>query len=213
MEKRSYNPYIMGKMVFDLNEKRIPAIEEEVGQHGIDISILGSQNESQERDITEIKDSLISIAGSLNSMNSRVTALEQSPGISTEIVDVAIDDSNTNFRQIITGKNVLKVEFLGFYVDSAFATGSNVPSYGGDRPANGQFDVPLAREAEFPQTSGSYSVNYNVVKLITTSSGSVFLENKRYDNGSVSVGVVTDIDPVSITVQPNTVAKFKLYTF
>ncbi len=76
MEKRSYNPYIMGKIVFDLNEKTIPAIEEEVGQHGIDISILGSQNESQERDITEIKDSLISIAGSLNSMGTRVTALE-----------------------------------------------------------------------------------------------------------------------------------------
>ena len=31
MEQRKYNPYIMGKMVFDLNEKRIPAIEEEVG--------------------------------------------------------------------------------------------------------------------------------------------------------------------------------------
>lgn len=76
MEKRSYNPYIMGKIVFDLNEKRIPAIEEEVGQHGIDISILGSQNEAQERDITEIKNSLISIAGSLNSMDTRVTALE-----------------------------------------------------------------------------------------------------------------------------------------
>lgn len=30
MEQRKYNPYIMGKMVFDLNEKRIPAIEEEV---------------------------------------------------------------------------------------------------------------------------------------------------------------------------------------
>ena len=83
MEKRNYNPYIMGKIVFDLNEKRIPAIEEEVGQHGIDISILGSQNESQERDITEIKDSLISIAGSLNSMGTRVTALETPKAISS----------------------------------------------------------------------------------------------------------------------------------
>ena len=76
MEKRSYNPYIMGKIVFDLNEKTIPAIEEEVGQHGIDISILGSQNESQERDITEIKDSL-------NSMGTRVTALETPKAISS----------------------------------------------------------------------------------------------------------------------------------
>ena len=83
MEKRNYNPYVMGKIVFDLNEKRIPAIEEEVGQHGIDISILGSQNEAQERDITEIKDSLISIAGSLNSMNTRVTALETPKAISS----------------------------------------------------------------------------------------------------------------------------------
>ena len=83
MEKRNYNPYIMGKIVFDLNEKKIPAIEEEVGQHGIDISILGSQNESQERDITEIKDSLISIAGSLNSMGTRVTALETPKAISS----------------------------------------------------------------------------------------------------------------------------------
>ena len=76
MEKRSYNPYILGKIVFDLNEKTIPAIEEEVGQHGIDISILGSQNESQERDITEIKDSL-------NSMGTRVTALETPKAISS----------------------------------------------------------------------------------------------------------------------------------
>ena len=83
MEKRSYNPYIMGKIVFDLNEKRIPAIEEEVGQHGIDISILGSQNESQERDITEIKSSLISIEGSLNSMGTRVTALETPKALSS----------------------------------------------------------------------------------------------------------------------------------
>lgn len=30
MEQRSYNPYIMGKMVFDLNEKQIPAIEARV---------------------------------------------------------------------------------------------------------------------------------------------------------------------------------------
>ena len=89
MEKRSYNPYIMGKIVFDLNEKRIPAIEEEVGQHGIDISILGSQNESQERDITEIKSSLISIEGSLNSMGTRVTALEtpkQNPALSATVI-------------------------------------------------------------------------------------------------------------------------------
>ena len=83
MENRSYNPYIMGKKVFDLCEKKIPAIEEEVGQHGIDISILGSQNESQERDITEIKSSLISIAGSLNSMSTRVTALETPKAISS----------------------------------------------------------------------------------------------------------------------------------
>lgn len=83
MEQRKYNPYIMGKMVFDLNEKRIPAIEEEVGQHGIDISVLGSQNASQERDITEIKAELISVAGSLNSMGTRVTALETPKAIST----------------------------------------------------------------------------------------------------------------------------------
>lgn len=90
MEQRSYNPYILGKKVFDLCEKKIPAIEEEVGQHGIDISILGSQNASQERDITDIKGSLNSISGSLNSitgslnsLGTRVTALEAAKAISS----------------------------------------------------------------------------------------------------------------------------------
>lgn len=74
MKTKSYHPYAM--------MEKITKLEDVVGQHGIDISVLGSQNESQERDITEIKDSLISIEGSLNSMGTRVTALETPKAIS-----------------------------------------------------------------------------------------------------------------------------------
>ncbi|MEE1142400.1 MAG: hypothetical protein U0L22_02055 [Bacteroidales bacterium] len=112
-------------MVFDLNEKRIPAIEEEVGQHGIDISVLGSQNASQERDITEIKAELISVAGSLNSMGSRVTALETPKAISTTPFETGETYKGKPVKKVVIPlNNTEQFSIAGAYQDLGVGFGS-----------------------------------------------------------------------------------------
>lgn len=92
MEQRKYNPYIMGKMVFDLNEKRIPAIEEEV-----------------------------------NSMGSRVTALETPKAISTTPFETGETYKGKPVKKVaIPLNNAEEIGVNSLYVDLGVGIG-NLP--------------------------------------------------------------------------------------